>query len=137
MPSWTSFYLRLKQVLKLFSHRGHHRQFVTCCVEGTQYSGLKGQLDIFIPKVLESRWSTVVKALESLLPLEWALCRVWSEQRFKQGSPGEDGHAANVAQPLQPGDNEGDDEHKIDASIISKCIRHSNNRASICGSYEI
>ena len=86
MPFWKEHWLQVKQVLKLFCHSGHHRRFIAACVEGTRFAGLKPQLDVKIPDVLEARWSTVLQGLRRLSNLEVPLTMAWSPEKWNTRS---------------------------------------------------
>ena len=118
MPFWAEFHLQVRQVLKLFSHAGHHRSFIAkCCCEGGRWAHLKPQLDVMIPKVLESRWSTLIKALKALLPLEIPLKLVWVPDQWQRSRERADVEA--------DGDGDGG-EDALDVGIVTSCIRSPN-----------
>ena len=76
----------LKQVLKLFINRSHNRRLVAACVLDTQWAHLQYLLEECIAETTEHRWSSIVWVSRKFMKLEWALCAVWSHQRFASES---------------------------------------------------
>ena len=119
MPLWKVYFAQAKQVLKLFSSgHGHNRKFIANCVVNTRWAPLKPQLEVVIPKVLESRWSSLLRALRLLVPLEYPLTRAWSLERFQQGNDDDDAGGAANGDAAEP-----DDEHKLQPRMVDSCVR--------------